>query len=148
VVVHFFGTTRHELITCLLCDFVRYAMTSFKDLDAFQACHQLTLAAHRIGGKIGEHNTHLASRLQAAAIVAASRIARGSGFRNPRMFSQCVDRTAAALAEFAAYLELAHELEYLPADDHHELETLGGRALFYVMKLAMSLEAPAPPPNG
>ena len=120
-------------------------MTLFKDLDAFQACHQLTLAAHRIGGKIGEHDPRLASRLQTAAIVAASRIARGSGFRSPRLFSQCVDRTAAALAEFAAYLELARELEYLPADDHRELETMGGRALFYVMKLRVSLDAPATP---
>lgn len=121
---------------------------SFKDLDAFQACHQLTLASHRIGSKIGEHDARLASRLQSTAIIAASRIARGSGFRDPRMFLKCVDRTAAALAEFAAYLELAHELEYLPADAHRELESLGGRALFYVMKLAMSLEPPATPEPG
>lgn len=128
-------------------------MTSFKDLDAFQACHQLTLAAHRIGTKIGDHDRHLASRLQAAAVVAASRIARGSGSRNARVFAGCVDRTACALAEFAAYVELARDLDFLPADDHHELETLGGRALFYVSKLRVSLDPPgstepSPSPNG
>jgi len=126
-------------------------MTSFKDLDAFQACHQLTLAAHRIGMKIGEHDKHLASRLQAAAVVAASRIARGAGSRSNRVFSGCVDRTACALAEFAAYLDLARDLDFLPADDHHELEALGGRALFYVSKLRVSLGPPASTetsPNG
>jgi len=46
-------------------------MISFKDLDAFQACHQLTLAAHRIGGKIGDYDARLAARLQSSAIVAA-----------------------------------------------------------------------------
>jgi four helix bundle protein len=123
-------------------------MISFKDLDAFQACHQLTLAAHRIGGKIGDHDARLAAKLQSSAIVAASRIARGSGFGSAQMFSRCVDRTAAALAEFAAYLELARDLEYLPADDHRELESLGGRALFYVMKLAVSLDHPTAPEPG
>ena len=123
-------------------------MTSFKDLDAFQACHQLTLAAHRIGTKIGEHDRHLASRLQAAAVVAASRIARGSGSRSNRVFSGCIDRTACALAEFSAYVELARDLEFLAADDHHELETLGGRALFYVSKLRVSLEPPASAESG
>ena len=122
-------------------------MTSYKDLDAFQACHQLTLAAHRVGLKLEENDASLAARLRSTAIVAASRIARGSGFRNRRMFLSCVDRTAAALAEFEAYLELARELELIAADDHRELESLGGRALFYVMKLAMSLE-PSKPPEG
>jgi len=32
------------------------------------------------------------------------------------------------------------ELELISAEDHRELESLGGRALFYVCKLAASLE--------
>jgi hypothetical protein len=40
---------------------------------------------------------------------------------------------------------LARELEMISAEDHRELESLGGRALFYVMKLAVSLETPNSP---
>ncbi len=98
-------------------------MSSYADLDAFQACHQLTLAVHRCNEKLEGRD-----------------IARGSGYRNRRMFAACVDRTLGALAELSAHLELAQELGLMATEDYHELESLGGRALFYVMKLAMSLE--------
>lgn len=116
------------------------AMSSFEDLDAFKACHQLTLAVARVKPRLEERDSELAARLWSAGIVASSRIARGSGLRNRKLFLSCIDRTAAALAELEAYLELARELELISAEDHRELESLGGRALFYVMKLAMSLE--------
>ncbi len=121
-------------------------MSTYEDLDAFKACHQLTLAAHRVTVTLEERDAELAGRLWSAAIVASSRIARGSGYHDRRMFRACVDRTAAALAEFEAYLELARELDMIPAEGHRELESLGGRALFYVMKLAMSLD-PAKAPG-
>lgn len=124
-----------------------YDMSSFKDLDAFQACHQLTLATHRVNLNTEDDHGRLGSRLRAAAIVATSRIARGSGFGDRQRFLSCVDRTAAALAEFEAYLELARELELIAAEDHRELESLGGRALFYVSKLALSLEPPKAGPT-
>lgn len=115
-------------------------MSSYQDLDAFRACHELTLAAHRVSGKLEERDAELAGRLWAATITASSRIARGSGLGNRRLFASCVDRTAAALAEFEVYLGLARELELIAAEDHRELESLGGRALFYVCKLRVSLE--------
>jgi len=120
-------------------------MSTFEDLDAFKACHQLTLAVARVKPRLEERDGELAARLWSTGIVASSRIARGSGFRNTKLFRPCVDRTAAALAEFGAYLELARELEMISAEDHRELESLGGRALFYVMKLAVSLETPNNP---
>jgi len=121
-------------------------MSSFEDLDAFKACHQLTLAVHGVNVNLEERDAELAGRLWSAAIVASSRIARGSGYRDRRMFRACVDRTAAALAELEVYLELARELELISAEGHRELESLSGRALFYVMKLAMSLD-PAKAPG-
>jgi four helix bundle protein len=103
-------------------------MSTFEDLDAFKACHELMLAVARVKPRLEERDGELAERLWSAGIVASSRIARGSGFRNRKMFMPCVDRTAAALAEFEAYLELARELELISSDDHRELESLG-RAL-------------------
>jgi four helix bundle protein len=118
-------------------------MSSYEDLDAFKACHQLTLAVHRCNEKLEERDVEVATQLWCAAVIASSRIARGSGFRNRRMFAVCVDRTLAALAELSSHLELARELDLISTEDHGELESLGGRALFYVMKLALSLEPDA-----
>ncbi len=118
-------------------------MTSYEDLDAFKACHQLTLAVHRCAKDLEERDGEVAAQLWTAALIASSRIARGSGFRNRRMFAACVDRTLGALAELSFHLEVARELDLMTEEDHRELESLGGRALFYVMKLAASLEPDA-----
>jgi len=67
------------------------------------------------------------------------------------MFAACVDRTLGALSEISYHLEMARTLDLISKADHRELESLGGRALFYVMKLAMSLgpdpAAGSPPPS-
>lgn len=55
------------------------------------------------------------------------------------MFAACVDRTLGALSEITFHVEMARALDLISKEDHQELESLGGRALFYVMKLAASL---------
>jgi len=116
-------------------------MSSYEDLDAFKACHQLTLAVGRVAKKIEELDVELAGQLWAAGLVASSRIARGSGVRNRRMFAACVDRTLGALSEISYHLEMARTMDLITEEERRELESLSGRALFYAMKLAMSLEA-------
>lgn len=113
----------------------------YEDLDAFKACHQLTLAAYRVTKKLEERDPELAAQLWAASLMASSRIARGSGVRNRRMYALCVDRTLGALSEIAYHVEMAHTLDLIAEADRQEMESLGGRALFYAMKLALSLEA-------
>ncbi len=119
-------------------------MSAYEDLDAFKACHQLTLAVHRVAEKLEERDTTLSGYLWAAALCASSRIARGSGFRNRRMFAACVDRTLAALSEIAYYLEMGFAMGLISKEERQELESLGGRALFYSMKLVMSLAGGSP----
>src|SRR2546422_4203729 len=108
-------------------------------LDAFKACHQLTLAVHRLAKKLEERDATLSGHLWAAALCASSRIARGSAFRNRRMFAACVDRTLSALSEISYYLDMGYAMGLISKEDHQEIESLGGRALFYSMKLVMSL---------
>src|SRR4029077_3257541 len=75
----------------------RWRVSAYEDLDAFKACHQLTLAVHRLAERLEERDATLSGHLWAAALCASSRIARGSAFRNRRMFAACVDRTLSAL---------------------------------------------------
>src|SRR5881398_2803999 len=65
----------------------RWRVSAYEDLDAFKACHQLTLAVHRLAEKLEERDATLSGHLWAAALCASSRIARGSAFRNRRMFA-------------------------------------------------------------
>src|SRR2546422_4029061 len=122
----------------------RGGVSAYEDLDAFKSCHQLTLAVHRLAEKLEERDATLAGHLWAAALCASSRIARGSGFRNRRMFAACVDRTLAALSEISYYLDMGHAMGLISKEEHQEIESLGGRALLYSMKLVMSLAGGSP----
>ena len=119
-------------------------MSAYQELDAFKSCHQLTLAVHRLAEKLEERDATLAGHLWAAALCASSRIARGSGFRNRRMFAACVDRTLSALSEISYYLDMAYAMGLISKEEHQVIESLSGRALFYSMKLVMSLAGGSP----
>src|SRR6266568_2504200 len=69
---------------------------------------------------------------------------RVSAFRNRRMFAACVDRTLSALSEISYYLDMGYAMGLISKEDHQEIESLGGRALFYSMKLVMSLAGGSP----
>src|SRR5712691_691321 len=116
----------------------RWRVSAYEDLDAFKACHQLTLAVHRLAEKLEERDATLSGHLWAAALCASSRIARGSGFRNRRMFAACVDRKLEALSEIAYYHGMRYAMGLTPKDEHQEIEGLGGRALIYSTRRGMS----------
>ena len=114
-------------------------MLHFEDMDAYKACQELTLAVHPVAQAFEERDHELSAELWSAALVAPSRIARGSGFGSRKMFSVAVDRSYAALSEIAYYLNLADGLGLITPEDHHRLESLRGRAVFYTSKLMLDL---------
>jgi len=60
------------------------------------------------------------------------------------MFAACVDRTLAALSEISYDLEMGYTMGLISKEEHQEIESLGGGALFYSMKLVMSLAGGSP----
>jgi four helix bundle protein len=114
-------------------------MLAFEDLDAYKACQELTLAVHQVAQAFEEKDHELSAELWSAALVAPSRIARGSGFRNRKMFWAAADRSYAALSEITYYLNLADGFGLITPEDHHRLESLRGRAAFYTLKLVLEL---------
>jgi four helix bundle protein len=110
-------------------------MRSFEELDAFKVSHELTLALHRIVDQLRTRDAELAGQLWHAALIATGRIARGAGCGNRRMFALCLNRSLGALDEINYLLQLARLMDLLPEEAHRELESLRGRANFYVMKL-------------
>jgi hypothetical protein len=81
----------------------------------------------------------LAAALWTAALRAPTRIARSTAFSRPRVVALCLDRTMGALAELSYHLSLARAMGLVSDDDHREIESLRGRAVFYTMKLLTSL---------
>jgi four helix bundle protein len=123
-------------------------MSSYEDLDAFKACHQLTLATWKVAEKIAEQDGELGAQLFGAALVASSRIARGSGTRNRKMFWACVDRSLCALSEIEYHLTMADTMGLISQEDRQVLESLRGRAVFYSTKLVLDLAAGGPEEKG
>src|SRR5205809_6862233 len=117
----------------------RWRVSAYEDLDAFKACHQLTLAVHRLVEKLEERDATLSGHLWAAALCASSRIARGSAFRNRRLFAACVDRTLSALSEISYYLDMGHAMGLISTQDHQDIESPGGRALVHSINLLTAL---------
>src|SRR6266550_2705108 len=85
-------------------------MASFEDLDAFKACQELTLALYKVVEVLEDFDSELSAELWSAALVAPSRLARGSGFRNRKMFWVSADRSFSALSEISYYLNLCDGL--------------------------------------
>jgi four helix bundle protein len=107
----------------------------YDDLDAFRICHELTLQVHAVVKRIDEQDPDLAGELWLAALRAPSRIARGAGCGNRRMFAQCLNRALGALAEMGYHLDLAQPMGLVSDEERRTLEGLRGRAIFYTLKL-------------
>jgi four helix bundle protein len=123
-------------------------MSSYEDLDAFKACQQLTLAVHTVAEGLEEKDPELSAQLWGAALTASSRIARGSGCRNRKMFWLCVDRSLSALAEIEYDLKMGYTLGLISKPDHDHIESLRGRAVFYSTKLVLDLAGGEPDGSG
>jgi len=120
-------------------DGLRYGMQAYEQLDAFRVCHELALRIYRAAEQIEKRDPELAAQLWSAALIAAGRIARGSGTGNKRMFALCLDRTLGALAEIGHDLKMARIMDLTPEETERELESLRGRAVFYTTKLLTGL---------
>jgi four helix bundle protein len=121
-------------------------MSRYEDLDAFKACQELTLAMYPVAEGFEERDPELSVQLWSAALCASSKLARGTGYRNRKMFAACVDRALSALSEMCYLLNMASGLNLISKEDHQRLESLRGRAVFYTMKLIFELAGGEEPP--
>src|SRR2546429_7759486 len=75
----------------------RWRVSAYEDLDAFKACHQLTLAVHRLAVEPGERDAALTGHPWAAALCAPKPIPGGSGRRKRRTVAAGADWPLSAL---------------------------------------------------
>jgi four helix bundle protein len=115
-------------------------MLPFEKLDAWKACHQLTLAVYRATASYPpDERFGLTSQSRRAAISAAANIAEGSAKRGPREFRRYLDISLGSLSEVAYLLQLARDLGHLRDQEWETLVALRERCGLLVWRLYQSL---------
>ena len=119
-------------------------MKAYEKLDAWKVCHQLTLGVYEATKPMLDSEPDIAHQLRLAALLAASKLARGTGTGNKVMFRECAGMSAGHLSEVSYHLNIAHVMGMISDATQQELDALRGRALFYIWK-HISQTMPPPP---
>ena len=122
-------------------------MFKYKDLDAYKACHELTIALHPVADRLRERDAELAGHLWDASLVCIGRIARASAFSRKKDIVFWLCRSLGSVIEVEHLLNLTDGLGLIERDTVVRLESLRARAYFYLNKLINSMVVPPPEPG-
>ncbi len=98
-------------------------MFAFERLNAWQRCHQLTLAVYAATQNWPRNEQYgLVSQIRRAAISAEVNIAEGAAKRGPREFRRYLDISLGSLSELTCLLRIASDIGYLKGSEGESLE--------------------------
>jgi four helix bundle protein len=98
-------------------------------LRAWTACHELTFAVYRATMKWRRRDQDpLGEMIREAAMASGVKIGVGAVAATPREFRTYLDQSGGALARLEALLEVARDVDLLPAETYGELEALRDHA--------------------
>jgi four helix bundle protein len=122
-------------------------MHPFERLDAWRACHQLTLSiyvATRDWPRTEQYG--LTSQLRRAAASAATNIAEGGAKRGRAEFRRFLDIANGSLSEVAYLLMLARDIGILSRDDWERMDSVRAPASRLTWRLYQSMSRSDRPP--
>ena len=113
-------------------------MAHYKTLKAWQHAQRLAIEGARVSRRFPDYEQNgLADQLRRACYSVPLNIAEGNTRYGSRECRRFLDTARGSLAEVETILEMARELEYLPAADYGRLEALTsetGRTLWGLLK--------------
>lgn len=113
-------------------------MAHYKTLKAWQHAQRLAIEGVRASRRFPDYEqAALADQLRRACYSVPLNIAEGNTRYGSRECRRFLDTARGSLAEVETILEMARELEYLPAADYGRLEALTtetGRTLWGLLK--------------
>jgi carbamoyl-phosphate synthase large subunit len=113
-------------------------MAHYKTLKAWQHAQRLAIEGARASRRFPDYEqAGLADQLRRACYSVPLNIAEGNTRYGSRECRRFLDTARGSLAEVETILEMARELEYLPAADYGRLEALSsetGRTLWGLLK--------------
>jgi len=97
-------------------------MRDFRELKVWQKAHQLVLDVYRRSIHFpSDERFGLTAHLRKSATSVPSNIAEGCGRDTDKELARFLDMAAGSTNELDYQLLLAHDLGYLPSDDHRHL---------------------------
>jgi hypothetical protein len=117
-------------------------MFKYRDLDAYKACLELTLAVHPVADKLRERDAEMAAYLAEASLICTGRIARASAFSRKKDIGFWLYRSLGSIIELEHLFKLSDGLGLIERDTIVRLESLRARAFFYLNKLIDSMVGP------
>jgi len=115
---------------------------SYKDLIVWQRAKLLAIHVYRATEPFPRSEIYgLTSQLRRAAVSVASNIAEGQGRLTRGEFQQFLGHSRGSLLEVQTQLEIALDLQYLPAEQFKELEHRSNEVLRLINGLLESLRS-------
>jgi four helix bundle protein len=110
--------------------------SGFRKLIAWQKAHEITLDIYRFTRSFPKDELYgITSQLRRASSSIAAQITEGSRMTTMNHRKSYYDRAYASAAEVDYFLELAHDLEFLPAEKYEEF----AKKINYVSALVLGL---------
>jgi four helix bundle protein len=98
-------------------------MRNFRELLVWQKAHAFTLEVYRISRSFPpEERFGLTSQIRRSASSIGTNIAEGCGRDGDRELARFISIAAGSASETEYHLLLAHDLAYLSADAHNQLD--------------------------
>jgi four helix bundle protein len=98
-------------------------MQDFKKLKVWEKGHQITLAIYKLTARFPKEELYgLTSQMRRAAASIVSNIAEGRGRAGRADFGRFLQMATGSASELEYQLLLAHDLNYLKAEEYQNLE--------------------------
>jgi four helix bundle protein len=115
----------------------------FRNLVAWQEAHRFTLDIYKVTRSFPtEEKFGIISQLRRSASSVGANIAEGSSRRTKRDQSHFYTLAKSSLSEVDNFLELSHDLKYLPDQDYKRLTNHLNRVAYLIHRLIGGNNAP------
>lgn len=115
-------------------------MAHYRNLAAWQRCHQLVIEVYRATERFPAHERYgLTSQARRAAFSAAANLVEGCARRGSAEFRRYVDIALGSLAELSYTLLVARDLGLLSEAEYAGLEQTRKRSGFLTWRLGRAL---------
>lgn len=118
----------------------RCAMARFERLEAWQACHRLTLVVYEVAKDLPlEERFALSQQLRRASVSICANIAEGSAKRGRAEYRRFLDIANGSMTELRCLLLLARDLKMLPDGKWEAVEEVRRPAGYLLWRLYRSM---------
>lgn len=115
-------------------------MARFEQLEAWRACHRLTIAVYEAARMLPQDERYaLSQQIRRAAVSVCANIAEGSGKRGRAEYRRFLDMANGSMTELRCLLLLARDLKMLPEDTWNAVEDLRRPAGYLLWRLYRSV---------